>query len=39
VRVTLGEDVVERQPLVALADVGPGGLLRRSIDSVKQWFH
>lgn len=38
VRVTLGEEVVKEQSLVALSDVGLGGIWRRSVDAVKQWF-
>lgn len=38
VRVTLGDELVKEQTLVALSDVSLGGLWRRSVDAVKQWF-
>ena len=34
----LGDEVVKRQPAVALASVGQGGLLRRATDSVLRLF-
>jgi len=37
--VRVGNDVVARVPLVALARVDAGGLWRSGIDTVKLWFH
>ncbi|HTQ35732.1 MAG TPA: D-alanyl-D-alanine carboxypeptidase family protein [Steroidobacteraceae bacterium] len=36
--VSVGNDVVARVPLVALARVDEGGIWRRAVDSVKLWF-
>ncbi len=36
--VKVGNDVVARVPLVALAAVGKGGIWRWSVDTVKLWF-
>ncbi len=33
-----GDTEIKREPLVALRDVAEGGLLRRAVDAVLQWF-
>ncbi len=38
VNITLGDEMIRRQPLVALGSVDQGGLWRRSVDTVLQWF-
>lgn len=38
VRVQLGDELVREQTLVALQDVDEGGIWRRSLDTVLQWF-
>ena len=36
---TLEEQVVGEYPLVALQEIGAGGLFQRTLDSVRLWFH
>jgi D-alanyl-D-alanine carboxypeptidase (penicillin-binding protein 5/6) len=37
-KVSVGDEVVARVPLVALAKVDEGGIWRWAVDSVKLWF-
>ena len=39
VKIALGDDVIAKPPLVALHEVAKGSVWRRTIDSIRLWWH